>query len=394
VTPGRVVLVVGPRLAGVDGVAAAVGRELPDHRVVGVDGLAGRVPDAVLAVLSAVAPATRTDWDAIGPAAACTDLVIGVVAKIDAHRGWRAVMDADRTLVAGWSVGRAEMPWVGVAAAPDLGEARVGELVVLLRERLADRDLDRRNAMRRDESLGRATRMRRVESDRRPSAGGVELRRVLQRTRLRLSGFTRDRCSALRSALREEASRVPEGGSGAFEDRTVGEAHRFVAELDDEIGRAVAEAAAELAVDRDDVVAQQAGRRLPSELCRSPSSSRRLEGRLMAVLGLGFGLGVAVASSRLVAGMAPGAAAAGWVIGLAVGLAVVAWVVRVRAVLHDRAVLDRWVTEVAASLRWHGEAVVSERLLAVESAWAAERSGGVRAAPEAGRENVTELFEW
>jgi len=54
--------------------------------------------------------------------------------------------------------------------------------------------------------------------------------------------------------------------------------------------------------------------------------------------------------------------------------------------------------EVAATLRWHGEAMVAERLLNVESRWAAE----VRAArPKPGlasrpltRNDVTDQYEW
>jgi hypothetical protein len=393
----RVVLVVGPRLAGVDGVLVALGGELPDHEVVSLDGLGARTPDAVLAVLSAVAPVARTDWDVIGRAAASTDLVIGVVSKIDAHRGWRAVMDADRALVAGWTAPRPEMPWVGVAAAPDLGEPCVGDLAELLRVRLADPELDRRNETRRNEVRRRAT--HRAETGERLPGPGVELRRVLQRTRLRLAGYVRERCSALRTGLREEASAVPVGGSGPFEAHVRGEAVRFLADLDAEITRAVEDVAAELAVDQHAVSRlRTSGRHHPPDLCRSPSSSRRLEGRLMGVLGVGFGLGIALASSRLLAGSAQGPSVVGLAIGLAVGLAVVVWVVRVRGLLHDRALLDRWVTEVAATLRWHGEAMVAECLLAVESACAGDRSArsrsGVPVQAKSARKDVTDQYEW
>jgi hypothetical protein len=401
VTAGQVVLVVGPQLAGVDGVVVALGRELPDHVVVGLDGPpAHRPPDAVLAVLSAVAPLTRTDWDLIERAAAGADLVIAVVSKIDAHRGWRAVMEVDRALVAGWNTRRRSMPWVGVAAAPDLGEPRLGELVLLLRDSLAAPGLDRRNDLRRNEFRIQANSTRATEAGRRsPGADAIELRSVLQRTRLRLVGFVRDRCSALRAELREDASSVPVGGSGRFEAGVRSRAVRFLADLDDEITHAVGDAAAELAVDEHAIARlRPAGRHDPPDLSRSPSSSRRLEGRLMAVLGVGFGLGIALASSRLLAGLARGPSLLGLAVGGAVGLALVVWVVRVRGLLHDRALLDRWVTEVAATLRWHGEAVVAERLLAAESACVLARSrrtaAGVSVGPESGRKDVSEQYEW
>jgi hypothetical protein len=44
------------------------------------------------------------------------------------------------------------------------------------------------------------------------------------------------------------------------------------------------------------------------------------------------------------------------------------WVVGVRGVLHDRAVMDRWVGEVTATLRNCGEEMVARRLLEVEIA--------------------------
>lgn len=114
----------------------------------------------------------------------------------------------------------------------------------------------------------------------------------------------------------------------------------------------------------------------------------------MAVLGVGFGLGIALASSRLLAGVAPGLSVAGLTAGAAVGLAMMAWVVRARGLLHDRALLDRWVTEVGAALRWHGEAVVAERLLAAESAWAKARPTPGSVDPKWTREDITDQYEW
>jgi hypothetical protein len=50
-----------------------------------------------------------------------------------------------------------------------------------------------------------------------------------------------------------------------------------------------------------------------------------------------------------------------------VGLAVTVWVVGIRGLLHDRAVLDRWVTEVTAALRATLEQLVATRVLAAET---------------------------
>jgi hypothetical protein len=123
-----------------------------------------------------------------------------------------------------------------------------------------------------------------------------------------------------------------------------------------------------------------------------------LEGQLVAVLGVGFGTGIALACSRLLAGLVPGSSALGWAAGAAAGLALVVWVVRARGLLHDRALLDRWVVEVAGALRWHAEAMVAERLLIAESHWAAAareappKWGAER--PPLTRAHVTDQYEW
>jgi hypothetical protein len=51
-----------------------------------------------------------------------------------------------------------------------------------------------------------------------------------------------------------------------------------------------------------------------------------------------------------------------------VGLVVTVWVVGIRGLLHDRAVLDRWVGEVTAGLRTTVDQTVASRVLAAETA--------------------------
>ena len=92
-----------------------------------------------------------------------------------------------------------------------------------------------------------------------------------------------------------------------------------------------------------------------------PLKSRRLETRLMMVLGVGFGLGVALGISRLFAGLAPGLTIAGLVAGGVIGLLLTVWVVGMRGLLSDRAVLDRWINEVTAAL----QSTVEERVAAL-----------------------------
>jgi hypothetical protein len=368
VNSSGVVVVVGPQLSGVGGVVEVLRGQLPDHAVVGVvgpDELDPHCqPTAVVGVVSAVAPMTESDWAVIERVAARTDLVVGAVSKIDAHRGWRDVLAVNRALAAGWVPRHRLMRWVGVAAAPDLGEPRFGDLVAVLRERLADPGLRRRNPLGCNECRPIAGRPRSSRAD------AVELRSVLQRARLLLIRSVRDRSMTMRAELRDAASSVPPGGMDRFQSRVRDEVDRFLVDLDDEITRVVDAAAAELAVAEPPPVDAPD----PPDVTGAPSSSRRLESRLMAVLGAGLGVGVAVAASRLVAGLAPGLSVAGFAAGAAVGLALVVWVVRVRGLLHDRALLDRWVTEVAATLKWHGEARIAERLLTAEVLFATGRA--------------------
>src|SRR6185369_17797447 len=102
------------------------------------------------------------------------------------------------------------------------------------------------------------------------------------------------------------------------------------------------------------------------DLSSPPVESRRLETQLMMLLGAGFGLGVALAVTRLFAGLAPGLTIAGLVAGGAVGLLLTVWVVGIRGLLHDRAVLDRWVSDVIATLRSLVEELVASRVLTAD----------------------------
>ena len=91
----------------------------------------------------------------------------------------------------------------------------------------------------------------------------------------------------------------------------------------------------------------------------------------MMLLGAGFGLGVALTLSRLVAGLAQGhnqlTKMTGTVACAGIGLAGAVLVVNIRALLRDRAVLDRWAGEATSSLRSVAEELVATRVVAAES---------------------------
>lgn len=367
-TAPETVVVAGPPRAGVTGVVAELRRRMPSHRFAEAgDTGAPQRPALVVFVVSAVAPITRSDCALAGRVGAATDAVIAVIAKVDDHRDWRAVLEADREIFAAHF---RQVPWVGAAAAPRLGEPRMDELVELLQAQLDDPTRASRNALRAMESRelllrsarDRLVRVRRRDASRRATA----TRSQLQQARLTLTHTARRRCAELRADLLAEAARVSGSEVSGFALR----ARRRSAEV-------MAGVEADIAAHTQDL-AVWAGVRLPRgtgsaplALADPPLRSLRLETRLMTVLGAGFGLGVAVVVTRFLAGLMPELATAALGAGAAIGLVTTGWVIRARALLHDRAVLERWAADGVAAVRVAVEERVAVGMLAAESAIAA-----------------------
>ncbi len=160
--------------------------------------------------------------------------------------------------------------------------------------------------------------------------------------------------------LRSEAATLRRSDTEAFEVRVHDAAKAFARALEERIEREMAELAAGVVVGRTEWA--EPGFTAPA------LPSRRVENQLAAVLGGGFGLGVALASGRLLGGIADGLELAGWSVGALLGIAVTVWVVGTRALLHTRAIYDRWLSEVAAAVRFGGEARVATRMLALDAA--------------------------
>src|SRR6185437_12201635 len=112
----------------------------------------GDAPMAVVFVVSAAAHITGSDGVLLDAAAEHTDAVVCAVSKIDLHLTWRDVLAADRATLAAHAPRYGDVPWVGVAARPDVGPARVDELVATVQGQLADSDVARRNRLRAWES--------------------------------------------------------------------------------------------------------------------------------------------------------------------------------------------------------------------------------------------------
>jgi hypothetical protein len=388
-----VVLVTGPWLAGTSSLIAALRDRMPEDTFVEADELGpSEAPAAVVFVVSAITPLTESDCALIDLAANYTDLIVGVVSKIDAHRNWRDVLAADRSLLAARTPRYQHVQWVGAAAAPDLADPRLDELVGLLRQRLADPDIKRRNRLRawetrlqtvigRYESEGagtdrqaRVTALRKKRDDilrgRRLSKSErtIALRSQIQQARVQLSYFARNRCTSVRAELQEDASSVSRRRLGQFEGYVRTRAAEVVDEVDEGITTHLGDMATELGLPAPPSPAAPPRPEVPAP----PLKSRRLETQLMMILGAGFGLGVALVVTRLFAGLAPGLTIAGLAAGGVVGLLATVWVVGIRGLLHDRAVLDRWITDVTTTLRSAVEERVATRVLTVETALTSE----------------------
>jgi hypothetical protein len=388
-----VILVAGPWLSGTTSLITALRELMPDHTFVEAEELGpADAPTAVVFAVSAIAPLTESDCALIDLATNHTDLMIGVVSKIDAHRNWRDVLSADRALLADRAPRYARVQWVGAAAAPDLGEPQLDELVDLLRQKLSDPDAKRRNRLRAwetrlenvisrhradGESSGRRARGAALRKSREDIVRGqrlaktertIALRSQIQQARVQLGHFARNRCTSVRSELAEDASQMSRRRLRTFEPYVRTRAAEVIDDVEDGITQHLSEVATELELPAPPPAAPPS----KPEIGALPLKSRRLETQLMMILGAGFGLGVALVVTRLFAGLAPELTIAGLVVGGVVGLVLTVWVVGIRGLLHDRAVLDRWVTDVTATLRSAVEERVATRVLVAETALTSE----------------------
>lgn len=360
------VLVAGPAGAGVSSLAAAL-----RDRIAGVVEVAAGPPDAVVFAVSAIAPLTESDGVLFDGVAERTDNVVAVVTKIDIHHRWRNVMAADREILARRADRYARLPWLGVAAAPESGAARIDELVELLSRWLADPRTPQRNRWRVEEAAaGRevAGLRRRREALRRDARlaraqGTLALRGGVQQARVELLHAVRTRCTAVHTELADEIAGLGRRDFPPFEDRVRIRAAQVCADTGAEVAARLAEVAAGLHLPAPPGSDPPATPPLPGP----PWHRRRLESRLMVLLGTGFGLGVALGVSRLLAGLDPRLGFAGMAAGGLAGLMVTASVVGIRGLLADRLVLDRWVTEVIAAVRSAAEETVASRVVTAEA---------------------------
>ena len=209
-------------------------------------------------------------------------------------------------------------------------------------------------------------------ANRQPRA--VLVRGQAQLARVQLSAQARAMCAALRADLVREAAELPRRGLGAFEGRVRREVLRVSGELDQALGRRMAGLAEAAGMPE---AAQAAPPGVALQLCLPPRRRPRLENRLTALLGTGFGFSIALTSGRVVADLRPDWNAAAAIGCGALGLVLTFWFVGARRLLTERAATERGVTETVANLRAVLEERVLTRVLSLESVLAAGSGGPI-----------------
>jgi hypothetical protein len=384
-----VVVVTGPWLAGATSLIAALRDSMPDRVFVEAEELGyAEAPVAVIFVVSAMVPLSESDCALVDLAVTYTDLVIGAVAKIDAHHKWRDVLAVDRAALAARAPRYRNMDWVGVAAAPEQGAPDLTDLIDILQRRLSAADVARRNRLRAWESrlqtvVGRhqleaagaehearmsVLRERRDEAMRERRLSKFEhsagLRRQIEQAREQLSLFAQNRCSSVRAELQEDAAGMNRRGIPEFEVYVRSRIDEVVSEVDQGITKHFADAA--LALGLTDPDPGPSPPPAPPEVPAPSLKSRRVQTWLVMLLGAGIGVGVALGVSRLFADVAPGVLAAGSVAGGVVGLALALLVMRMLGRRQDRAALERWIADVTATLQSAVEQLVATRVSSAE----------------------------
>lgn len=199
----------------------------------------------------------------------------------------------------------------------------------------------------------------RVESRTAGAADALLVRHGVAQSRVHRGQWWRAECAGALDRWRRAAADTGRRGAEQFEFRVRRDAAHLVARIAEEMTAD----AARLRDQWDVPPPRPAPDDPPVGPVPAPVLRRSpLETALLAVIGTGFALGVALGAGKLLSDVGVPGLLAGGVVGALTAL----WLVFARGLLHTRAVLDRWAAEVAATVRSHGDAVIVSRSAALE----------------------------
>jgi hypothetical protein len=371
---------------------------------------------AALVLADAAAPLGADELTALVRAAGRVDTVVFALTRIEAHRGWRTVLEADRALVAEHVPRLAGAPWFPVSVALAARAAGDDPVAATLRHRSGIAPLQRelhRLVARRRRMLAEANALRALAAE----LDGVAHRAEATRAALRTPGDApaltrrRDDLLAARAALRRDhhtrwradlaAARVAaaddlatrvrglatttrarieeadRAGLAALPEHLAAEVEGLAMAVVDGLGarlRSLVAAtladlvpAGELAALR---VADGAAPAAPSPVTvPPPARTRPAEDRLLVVAGASGGLGLSRLAllPLLAVPLAPAVVGAALVpVSVGLGLGAAGWVARARRLAADRTHLRGWAAEALAEVRGDLERVLADALITTE----------------------------
>ena len=375
---------------------------------------------ALLFVVDAAAPFTRGEVGFLQRLSEHVETVVFALAKIDLHRGWRQVLEADRALLAQHAprFAGAEFHPVSARLFESAATAPTPEVATLLRERSGVAELQtalQRQVSGRAVMLGEANVLRAIvtalagviaslESEQRVltgaaageasadalrqrrdeliterRAGGrswqLRLRGEVQRARLEslhdVAGQIRSAQAWFRRAV-DEADRATLAGLPYQLDAALQLiSARVTAGLAHRLSRVIDTALAELFTPAElDAVRAEFARRggtQPPVVLRQPDRRPAgAEDKLLVAMGVSGGLGLGRVAALPLAGLGAAAGIAVLPVTIVLGLGAGWWMARTRRHAADKAHLKQWLADVLADARSALDQVVAEQMIDAE----------------------------
>ncbi|GAA4482705.1 hypothetical protein GCM10023094_33180 [Rhodococcus olei] len=374
------VAVAGPPGCGRSALTARLRAAMPGTRF--TDG-PEPTADLVLMVFDAAAPIGREELGLLDAATTRGADVVLVLARIDAHRGWRTVLGRDAALLAEYAPAAAGRPILPVSAVTGAGLSdlciAVGETVARpasnpLGAAAPARALAAARAhvlvaiaeLRRDDGTARLRERRAAliaDRDGPRTEAAATLRRVTAHARVDLTHLIGERVRLSAAAVRSALDRADRGAVAEFPQWLREEVAALTVDVD--------AATSALLNGIGDQVLGAAGpvagpNRPPPTVVGPPPRPRGVEDRMVALVGASAGLG----AGRLVMAPMSGVAALDLVavpLTLLIGGGAAWWLTRMRGHVADRAHLRHWVTDTMAQVRSDLEQRALSRLVDVEA---------------------------